>query len=56
MIGLICLVASWIKLRPSYAMYITAMWLMFASTIFMESMPRYTLAMFPIFILFGLVG
>jgi hypothetical protein len=56
MTGLICAVASWIKLRPVYAMYITVSWLMFASTTFMESMPRYTLTMFPIFILFGLLG
>ena len=56
MIGLICAMASWIRLRPTYAMYITVSWLIFASTTFMESMPRYTLTMFPIFILFGLLG
>jgi hypothetical protein len=55
-IGLICVVASWIKLRPTYAAYMTANWLMFASVTFLESMPRYTLTMFPIFILLGLAG
>jgi len=56
MIGLICAMASWIRLRPTYAMYITVSWLIFASTTFMESMPRYTLTKFPIFVLFGLLG
>jgi hypothetical protein len=55
-IGLICVVVSWIKLRPTYAAYMTANWLMFASVTFLESMPRYTLTMFPIFILFGILG
>ena len=56
LIALICVIASWIKLRPVYAMYMTANWLLFASVTFLQSMPRYTLTMFPIFILFGLAG
>jgi hypothetical protein len=56
MIGLICAIVSWIKLRPVYAIYMTVNWLLFASVTFLESMPRYTLTMFPIFILFGLLG
>ena len=54
LIGFICVIASWIKLRPVYAMYLTVNWLLFASVTFLQSMPRYTLTMFPIFILFGL--
>jgi len=56
LLGLIGVVASWIKLRPIYAMWLTGNWLLFASVTFLESMPRYTLTMFPIFILFGLAG
>lgn len=56
LIGLIGVVMSWIKLRPVYAMWMTGNWLLFASVTFLESMPRYTLTMFPIFILFGLLA
>jgi hypothetical protein len=56
LLGLVCTVVSWFKLRPVYAMWMTGSWLLFASVTFLESMPRYTLTMFPIFILFGLVG
>jgi hypothetical protein len=51
-----CAIVSWIKLRPSYATWITANWILLASVTFIESMPRYALTMFPIFILFGLLG
>jgi hypothetical protein len=54
-LGLIGVIVSWIKLRPIYAMWMTGNWLLFASVTFLESMPRYTLTMFPIFILFGLL-
>ena len=55
-LGFICAIASWIKLRPLYAMWMTASWLLFASVTFIESAPRYTLTLFPIFILFALWG
>jgi hypothetical protein len=55
-LGLACAIASWFKLRPSYATWITANWLLLASVTFIESMPRYALTMFPIFILFALLG
>jgi hypothetical protein len=55
LLGLIGVVVSWIKLRPIYAVWMTGNWLLFASVTFLESMPRYTLTMFPIFILFGLL-
>lgn len=56
MLGLICTVAAWIKLRPAYAVWMTGNWLLLASVTFIESMPRYSLVMFPIFILFALLA
>jgi Dolichyl-phosphate-mannose-protein mannosyltransferase len=53
---LICTVAAWIKLRPSYAVWMTGNWLLVVSVTFLLSMPRYALTMFPMFILFALVG
>ena len=52
----VCVVASWWKLRPVYATWITVNWLGFASLSFIQSAPRYALSCFPIFILFGLLG
>jgi hypothetical protein len=48
--------AAWFKLRPTYAMWITGNWLLVTSASWLLSMPRYTLVMFPIFILFALVA
>jgi hypothetical protein len=56
LLGLVCTVVSWFKLRPVYATWMTGSWLLSASVTFLESMPRYTLTMFPIFILFGLLS
>ncbi|HET9857536.1 MAG TPA: mannosyltransferase family protein [Chthoniobacterales bacterium] len=56
LLGLIGVVLSWIKLRPIYAMWMTGNWLLLASVTFLQSMPRYTLTMFPLFILFGLLA
>ena len=55
-LGFICTIISWIKLRPVYAMWMSGSWILFASVSFFRSMPRYTLTMFPIFILFALLG
>lgn len=55
-LGLICTIVSWFKLRPVYATYMTGTWFLFASTAYMQSVPRYTLTMFPIFFLFALLG
>jgi hypothetical protein len=55
-LSLICTIVSWIKLRPLYAMWMTGNWLLFTSVTFIASMPRYTLTLFPIFILFALVA
>ena len=55
-LGFICTIVSWIKLRPIYAMWMTASLVLFISVNFLQSIPRYTLTMFPIFILFALLG
>ncbi|HEU4388951.1 MAG TPA: hypothetical protein VFV34_14215 [Blastocatellia bacterium] len=52
-LGLICTIYSWAKLRLSYGIWMTANWLIFTSTSFVYSVPRYTLTLFPIFILFA---
>jgi hypothetical protein len=55
-LGFVCTIISWIKLRPAYAMWMAGSWILSASVNFFRSMPRYTLTMFPIFILFALLG
>ncbi len=54
-LGFICMIASWIKLRPLYATWITGNWFLITSATFIVSMPRYCLTMFPIFMLFALL-
>lgn len=56
LLGLICTIVSWVKLRPAYAMWMTGNWLLFVSVSFVLSVPRYTLTMFPIFILFAMLA
>jgi hypothetical protein len=55
-LGLVCAVISWFKMRPVHAMWITASWVLFSSVSFLQSTPRYTLSMYPIFILFALAA
>lgn len=55
-LGLVCTIVSWIKLRPAYSVWMTGNWLMFVSVSFVLSVPRYTLTMFPIFILFAMLA
>lgn len=55
-LGFVCAVVSWIKLRPLYTMWMTGNWLLFTSVTFIQSVPRYTLTLFPIFILFALLS
>lgn len=52
-LGFVCTLWCWIRLRPSYAVWMTLNWLLVNSTSFVLSVPRYTLALFPIFILFA---
>jgi Mannosyltransferase (PIG-V) len=53
-LGFVCVIASWINLRPLYAVWITGNWFLTTSVTFVVSMPRYSLTMFPIFMLFAL--
>jgi len=46
-----CTVWCWLTLRPSYAVWMTLNWLLFTSTTFVVSVPRYCLTLFPIFII-----
>jgi hypothetical protein len=56
LLGLVCVIASWAKLRPLYAVWMTGNYVLFNAVTFIESVPRYSLTMFPIFILFALVA
>jgi Gpi18-like mannosyltransferase len=42
---------AWLRLRASYAVWMTCNWLLWTSTKFVLSVPRYTLVLFPAFIL-----
>jgi hypothetical protein len=55
-LGLACTVVSWFKLRPAYSVWMTVNLLLFISVSFVLSVPRYTLTMFPIYILFALLA
>ena len=52
-LGLVATISAWWKLRPAYGMWMTGNWLLITSTSFILSTPRYTLALFPLFILFA---
>jgi hypothetical protein len=49
----LCTIWCWIKLRPTYAVWMTFNWLLITSTTYVVSVPRYCLTLFPIFILFA---
>ncbi|HVF56237.1 MAG TPA: hypothetical protein VM934_08800, partial [Pyrinomonadaceae bacterium] len=53
MLGLGCTVWCGFKLRLSYTVWMATNWLLWTSTKFVLSVPRYTLIMFPIYILFA---
>jgi Mannosyltransferase (PIG-V) len=55
-LGFVCMIVSWIKLRPLYATWITGNWLLITSVTFVVSTPRYSLTMFPIFMLLALLS
>ena len=50
-IGLFATAAGWRHLRLSYRVWMAGNWLLFVSTSFVLSVPRYTLILFPMFIL-----
>jgi hypothetical protein len=52
-LGAACTVWAWLRLRPSYAVWMTLNWLLVTSTSHVMSTPRYVLGMFPIFLLFA---
>ena len=54
--GLLCTIWAFIRLRASYGVYMLLTWTAATSTSFMLSVPRYTLSLFPIFILVALVA
>ena len=56
LLGLILIIYSFFRLRLSYSLYALATWLLITSTSFWLSIPRYTLSMFPIFILLAILG
>ena len=51
LLGLALTVWAWLRLRASYAVWMTLNWLLWTSTKFVLSVPRYTLVMFPAYIL-----
>ncbi|MGB8508780.1 MAG: glycosyltransferase family 39 protein [Pyrinomonadaceae bacterium] len=53
LLGLGCTVWCWFTARASYALWMTCNWLLWTSTKFILSVPRYTLIMFPIYMLFA---
>jgi hypothetical protein len=55
-IGLIATIASAIRLRPSYTVWMLGNWLLFTSTSFILSTPRYTITLFPLFLLMARLG
>lgn len=52
-LGFAATVFSWLKQRKSYAVWMTLNWFLFVSTSFLLSVPRYTLALFPMFMIFA---
>jgi hypothetical protein len=55
-IGLASTILGWSRLRNSYRVWMLANWLIFVSTSFVLSVPRYTLTLFPLFILMALAA
>lgn len=52
-LGFMGAIVSWIKLRPAYGAWITLNWLIITCVSFIASVPRYTLVMFPLHLLFA---
>lgn len=56
LLSAVCIVVCWRKLRPSYTMWMACNWLLFTSTSYVVSVPRYSLVLFPIYIIFALLS
>lgn len=52
-LGLVGTIAAGFALRPSYAVWMAGNWLLFTSTSFILSVPRYSLILFPLYLLFA---
>ena len=55
-LGLVGVIVAALRLRPAYFAWMAGNWLLFTSTSFLLSVPRYTLTLFPLMILMGLVA
>jgi 4-amino-4-deoxy-L-arabinose transferase-like glycosyltransferase len=55
-IGAFATIVGWRHIRNSYRVWMVANWLLFVSTSFVLSVPRYTLSLFPLFILMSLAA
>jgi Gpi18-like mannosyltransferase len=53
LLGLGLTVWAWVKMRASYAAWMTFNWLLWSCTKFVLSVPRYTLVLFPAYIIFA---
>lgn len=53
MLGLALTVWAWLRMRASYAAWMTCNWLLWTCTKFVLSVPRYTLVLFPAYIIFA---
>lgn len=52
-VGFVGIVWCWLRLSPTYGVWMTLNWLLINSTDFVVSVPRYSLTFFPLFILFA---
>ena len=55
-LGLVGTVVSAFRFRPSWTVWMAGNWLLFVSTSFVLSVPRYSLVLFPLFVWFALLA
>ena len=55
-IGFVATITSWIYLKSSYRVWMVGNWLLFVSTSYVLSVPRYTITLFPLFILMAMAA
>lgn len=55
-VGLAVVVYAAVKLRPSYAVWSGANWLLMMTTTLIQSTPRYTMLLFPVYVLMARAG
>jgi hypothetical protein len=54
-LGLAGTVVAALRFRPSWSVWMAGNWLLFTSTSFVLSVPRYSLTLFPLFAWFGVM-